>query len=121
MARSGRCWFRYCWASRECSATWSWWLPDAWERRGRVGRNASNKIQSFFLRTSPPNDTAPSGPRERPASRYPLDRVHNGPLPGACTGGEEPDISGEVEVILFPKTHGCPFSYKAFHGITINP
>jgi hypothetical protein len=40
-------------------------LPvDAWDRRGRVGKATSNRIQSFFLRTSPTNDTALSDARE---------------------------------------------------------
>jgi hypothetical protein len=60
-------------------------------------------------------------PEKGPASRYALDRLRNGPLPGACTGGAEVDIAEEVEVIFFLKTHGCSFSYKAFHEIKINP
>jgi hypothetical protein len=41
-------------------------------------------------------------------------------FPGACTGGKV-DISEELELVFGLKTHGCPFNYKAFHGVKINP
>ena len=78
-------------------------------------RNTSNRVQSFFLQTSPQNDTAPSPPGERLVSRCRLTGCISAPSRVRGPAGKV-DMFDEEEVVFALKTHGCPFSYKAFHG-----
>ena len=84
-----------------------------------MGRDTSNRIQSFFLRTSPTNDTALSGAREGLLPKDPLALLNNGPLQGPREPGPKVGTSESRELFFCLKTHGCSSNYKAFDGYQI--
>lgn len=81
-----------------------------------MGKATSNRIQSFFLRTSPTNDTALSDAREGLTPRDPLALLNNGPFQWPREPDPKVGTSESGELVFCLKTHGCPVNYKAFDG-----
>jgi hypothetical protein len=75
-----------------------------------VGKATSSRIQSFFLRTSPTNDTALSGAREGLLLKGALALLNNGPFQWPREPGPQVGTAESGELVFCLKTHGCPLN-----------